>query len=133
MRRVWHLHLHHVQLSRRHALREVRGRQVGSALHRLRRSGVSGGILLRRRFAIGDRAFTVLGEPSFDDRDGEWSARLIFVPLDHSLPRSVLSEPLARARKRDDVVRELEGVTDRAIAGAFRSIALPLPRRTRAR
>jgi hypothetical protein len=130
---VRHVHLHHVQLPRRHALREVRGRQDGAALRWSRRGGVSGGMLLRRRFAIGDRAFTVLGEPSFDDRNGEWSARLLFVPLDHSLQRSVLSEPLARARKRDDVVRELEGVTDRAIAGAFRSIALPLPRRARAR
>ncbi|HET7620311.1 MAG TPA: hypothetical protein VFK39_00285 [Gemmatimonadaceae bacterium] len=94
---------------------------------------MSGEMLLRRRFAVGDRAFTVLGEPSFDDRNGEWIVRLLFVPLDHSLPRSVLSEPLAHARKRDDVMRELESVTDRAIAGAFRSIVLPLPRRTRAR
>jgi hypothetical protein len=90
-------------------------------------------MLLRRRFTIGDRAFTVLGDSSFDDRSGEWSARLLFVPLDHSLPRSVVSEPLVRARRRDDVRRELESVTDRAIAGAFRSIVLPLPRRTRAR
>jgi hypothetical protein len=90
-------------------------------------------MLLRRRFAIGDRSFTVLGEPSFDDRSGDWSARLVFVPLDHSLPRSVVSEPLARARKRDEVVHALEAVSDRAIVGAFRSIVLPLPRRTRVR
>ena len=89
--------------------------------------------LLRRRFAIGDRAFTVLGEPSFDGRSGEWSARLLFVPLDHSLPRSVASEPLARSPERDAVVRQLEHATDRAIASAFRSIVLPLPRRTRVR
>ncbi|HEU4586241.1 MAG TPA: hypothetical protein VFR95_10850 [Gemmatimonadaceae bacterium] len=94
---------------------------------------MTGGMLLRRRFAIGDRAFTVLGEPSFDDRSGDWSARLVFVPLDHSLPRSVVSEPLARARKRDEVVHALESATDRAIVGAFRSIVLPLPRRTRVR
>ena len=111
----------------------MRGRQDDPAGRGLRRGGLSVGMLLRRRFAIGDRAFTVLGDPSFDDESGEWSARLLFVPLDHSLPRSVVSEPLARARKRDDVVRELESVTDRAIAGAFRSIVLPLPRRTRAR
>ena len=128
-----HVHLHHVQLSRRDPLREVRGRENHPARRGIRRGSVSGELLLRRRFAIGDRAFTVLGDPSFDDRSGEWSARLLFVPLDHSLPRSVVSEPLARARKRDDVMRELEGVTDRAIAGAFRSIVLPLPRRTRAR
>jgi hypothetical protein len=90
-------------------------------------------MLLRRRFAIGDRSFTVLGEPSFDDRSGDWSARLVFIPLDHSLPRSVVSVPLARARKRDEGVHALEGVSDRAIVGAFRSIVLPLPRRTRVR
>ena len=111
----------------------MRGQQDDAAGRRLRRGSLSAELLLRRRFAIGDRAFTVLGDPSFDDESGEWSARLLFVPLDHSLPRSVVSEPLARARKRDEVMRELEGVTDRAIAGAFRSIVLPLPRRTRVR
>ncbi len=90
-------------------------------------------MLLRRRFAIGDRAFTVLGESSFDDGSGEWNAHLLFVPLDHSLPRGVVSGPLARSRGRDDVVRKLQGVSDRAIVGAFRSIVLPLPRRSRAR
>jgi hypothetical protein len=127
---VRHLHLHHVQLPRRHTLREVRAWREDAAS---RGCGVSGELLLRRRFAIGDRAFTVLGDPSFDEGSGEWRARLLFLPLDHSLPRSVVSEPLASARKRDEVVRELERVTDRAIAGAFRSIVLPLPRRTRAR
>ncbi|HEU6451371.1 MAG TPA: hypothetical protein VFT57_08110 [Gemmatimonadaceae bacterium] len=121
-----------MQLPRRDALREVR-REARAGCNRLYRSGVIGGMLLRRRFAIGDRAFTVLGEPSFDDRSGDWSARLVFIPLDHSLPRSVVSEPLARARKRDEVVHALEGVTDRAIVGAFRSLVLPLPRRTRVR
>lgn len=133
MRRVRHVHLHHVQLPRRHALREVHWRKDKAARRRLSRDRVSGAVLVRRRFAIGDRAFTVLGEASFDGGSGEWSARLLFVPLDHSLPRSVLSEPLASARGRDDVVRQLEGVSDRTIAGAFRSIVLPLPRRTRAR
>ncbi len=111
-------------------MREVRG-EARPGRGWLERTGVTGGMLLRRRFAIGDRTFTVLGEPSFDDRSGDWSARLIFVPLDHSLPRSVVSEPLARARKRDEVVHALEGVSDRGIVGAFRSIVLPLPRRTR--
>jgi hypothetical protein len=90
-------------------------------------------MLLRRRFAIGDRAFTVLGDPCFDVKSGEWNARLLFVPLDHSLARSVVSEPLAHARKRDDIVRQLTTASDRAIVSAFRSIVLPLPRRTRAR
>lgn len=93
---------------------------------------MSGEMLLRRRIAIGDRAFTVLGDPCFDATTGEWSARLLFVPLDHSLSRSVVSGPLAHGRRRDDMVRQLAAVSDRAIARAFRSIVLPLPRRTRA-
>jgi hypothetical protein len=90
-------------------------------------------MLLRRRFPIGDRVFTVLGDPWFDATSGEWIARLLFVPLDHSLARNVVSEPLARARKRDDIERQLVAMGDRAIVSAFRSIVLPLPRRTRAR
>jgi hypothetical protein len=90
-------------------------------------------MLLRRRFVTGDRAFTVLGDPWFDATRGEWSARLLFIPLDHSLARSVVSEPLARGRKRDDIVRELAAASDRTILRAFRSMVLPLPRRTRAR
>lgn len=93
---------------------------------------MTGATLLRRRFTIGDRSFTVLGEPSFDYRSGEWSARLLFVPLDRSLPRSVASEALVSAHRRDDVVLALERVADRAIVSAFRSIVLPLPRRARA-
>jgi hypothetical protein len=89
-------------------------------------------MLLRRRFAIGDRAFTVLGDPRFDATSGEWTARLLFVPLDHSLSRSVVSEPLARGHKRDDLVSHLATVSDRAIMRAFRSLVLPLPRRARA-
>ena len=94
---------------------------------------MSGEMLLRRRFVIGDRAFSVLGDPWFDATRGEWSARLLFVPLDHSLARSVVSEPLARGRKRDDIVRQLAAASDRAIVRAFRAMVLPLPRRTRAR
>lgn len=112
-------------------MRQVRRWERASG-HGFSRSSVSGGMLLRRRFTIGDRAFTVLGEPWFDVMGGEWSARIFFVPLDHSLTRCVVSEPLARGRRRDDVVRQLAEVSDRAILRAFRSIALPLPRRTRA-
>lgn len=93
---------------------------------------MSGELLLRRRFAIGDRAFTVLGDSLFDAVRGEWSARLLFVPLDHSLSRSVVSESLAHGRKRDDMVRQLAAMSDRAILRAFRALVLPLPRRSRA-
>lgn len=90
-------------------------------------------LLLRRRFSIADRVFTVLGEPCFDRAAGEWSALLIFVPLDRSLARSVAWEGPLRGRGggRDEVVRKLSAVSDRALVRVFRSIVLPLPRRAR--
>jgi hypothetical protein len=94
---------------------------------------VSDGILIRRRFAIGDRAFTVLGEPWFDTAKGEWKGRFLFVPLDRSLPRGVASEAVVRAGRRDELVRQLGEVSDRELVKAFRGIALPLPRRPRER
>lgn len=109
----------------------MRSGQV-AARGRLHRGRLSGEMLLRRRFAIGDRAFTVLGDPRFDATSGEWTARLLFVPLDHSLSRCVVSEPLAHGHKRDDLVRQLTAVSDRVIMRAFRSLVLPLPRRARA-
>jgi hypothetical protein len=92
---------------------------------------VSDEILLRRHFAIGDRTFTVIGEPWFDAAQGSWKGRLLFVPLDNSLPRSVASDAVKRAARRDDLVRQLEGVSDRDLIKAFRDITLPLPRRPR--
>ena len=90
-------------------------------------------VCLRRRFVAGDRTFTVMGESWFDAGSGEWRARVRFVPLDRSLPGAPASEALLRARRRDEVVRALGAVSDRALAKAYRSIVLPLPRRARGR
>ena len=94
---------------------------------------MSDAIVLRRRFGVGERAFTVLGDARFDPARAEWHARLLFVPLDRALPRTVVSGAIKRARRRDDVVRHLGGVSDADLLKAFRGIALPLPRRSRER
>ena len=90
-------------------------------------------VVLRRRFAIGDRTFAVLGEPWFDPTSSEWTGRLLFVPLDHSLPQSVATEPVVRADRRDELLRQLGAVTDRALIKAFHATTLPLPCRPRPR
>jgi hypothetical protein len=86
-------------------------------------------LLLRERFALDDRTFTVLAEPWYDAESAEWKGRFLFVPLDRSLPRSVASGAIRRARRRDDLVRELGDVSDRELARALRAISLPLGRR----
>ncbi len=90
-------------------------------------------LLVRERLALDDRTFTVLAESWYDADTDEWKGRFLFVPLDRSLPRSVSSGPAKRARRRDDLVRQLGDVSDSELARAFRSIALPLPHRLRER
>jgi hypothetical protein len=90
-------------------------------------------LLLRERFALGDRTFAVLAEPWYDAASTEWRGRLLYIPLDRSLPRSVVSGAVKRARRRDDLVRQLGKVHDRELARAFRAILLPLPRGLRER
>ena len=87
-------------------------------------------VVVRRRVQLRERAFSVLGDTAFDRRTGEWSARLLFVPLDRSLPRTVASTPIKRGAKRDDVVRSLSDVSDAELARASRSI-VPASRRKR--
>jgi hypothetical protein len=86
-------------------------------------------LLLRERFALDDRTFTVLAEPWYDAASAEWKGRFLFVPLDRSLPRSITSGAIRRARRRDDLMRQLGEVSDRELARALR--ALPLGRRAR--
>jgi hypothetical protein len=90
---------------------------------------VTNTLLLRERFALDDRTFTVLAEPWYDAVSAEWKGRFLCVPLDRSLPRSVASGAIRRARRRDDLVRELVDASDREIARALRAISLPLRRR----
>ncbi|HEU4642946.1 MAG TPA: hypothetical protein VFS44_10875 [Gemmatimonadaceae bacterium] len=94
---------------------------------------MSDGVVLRRRFTAGERTFCVIGESWFDRASGEWKARVLFVPVDRSLPRGVASGALLHGARRDDVLRRLAKVSDRDLATAFHAIALPLPRRARGR
>jgi hypothetical protein len=89
--------------------------------------------VVREQFALDDRTFTVLAEPWYDAASAEWKGRFLFVPLDRSLPRSVASGAARRARRRDDLVRELGRVSDRELARALRAITRPLERRVRVR
>lgn len=94
---------------------------------------MTGALVLRQRFAIDDRTFAVLAEPWYDAAAASWRARLLFLPLDRSLPRSVMSDPVQRASGRDELLQRLARTTDRELVRIFRTIALPLPRRPRSR
>jgi len=86
---------------------------------------VSDTAVIRERFTLDDRTFTVLAEPAYDPETGEWTGRFLYVPLDHSLPRIVATGPVKRAKQRDEVVRQLAAAVDRELARAFRALALP--------
>jgi len=105
---------------------EARGARTG-------RRDVSDVVVVRRRVLLGERAFSVLGDTAFDRRTGEWSARLLFVPLDRSLARTVASKPIKRGTRRDDVVRSLSDVSDADLARASRTVVPAASRRTRSR
>ncbi len=105
---------------------EARGR-------RPRQCNVSDVVVVRRRVMLGERAFSVLGDTAFDRRTGEWSARLLFVPLDRSVPRTVASKPIKRGTRRDDVVRSLSDVSDADLARASRAVVPASSRRSRSR
>jgi hypothetical protein len=79
-------------------------------------------LVLRERFAVDDRTFTVLGEPWFDQGSGEWKGRFLFVPLDHSLPRPVVTPPLFSAHRRDELMAALGRASDRDLTRAVRAV-----------
>jgi hypothetical protein len=87
--------------------------------------------VLRERLALGDRTFTVLAEPWYDAASDEWKGRYLYVPLDRSLPTAVASTAAKRARKRDELVRQLGAASDRELAKAFKAIPIPGARHTR--
>src|SRR2546423_1253903 len=95
----------------RHALRDVPGKTKGRA-----REGMSDNVVWRERLALGDRTFTVLAEPWYDAASDEWKGRYLYVPLDRSLATPVASTAVKRARKRDDLVRQLGAASDRELA-----------------
>ncbi len=92
---------------------------------------MSESVVLREQLTLGDRTFTVLAEPWYDATSDEWKGRYIYVPLDRSLPASVVSAAVKRARKRDDLVRRLGAATERELAVAYQAIAMPGARRAR--
>jgi hypothetical protein len=92
---------------------------------------MSDSVVLRERLALGDRTFTVLAEPWYDAASDEWKGRYLYVPLDRSLAAPVASTAVMRARKRDDLVRQLGAASDRELTRAFKSISIPGARRAR--
>ena len=126
MRRLRNVPLPPLQFPRHLALQEL----LGEAPDAGEECDVSETLVVRTRFSIDDRTFTVLAEPWYDPSTQEWKGRLLFVPLDRSLPSSVSTGPLKRSRRRDDLFRWLGGIDDRELARAFRAITLPALRRT---
>jgi hypothetical protein len=94
---------------------------------------VSGTLVLRESFALDDRTFAVIAEPWYDVEAGDWKGRLLYIPLDHSFPRSLSTGPIRRSRRRDELVRRLGEASDQELARALRSILGPLARARRER
>lgn len=92
---------------------------------------MSDSVVLRERLTVGDRTFTVLAEPWYDAASDEWKGRYLYVPLDRSLATPVASTAVKRARKRDDLVRQLGSASDRELTKAFKLIPIPGARRSR--
>ncbi|MGI8497693.1 MAG: hypothetical protein ACR2OG_08960 [Gemmatimonadaceae bacterium] len=90
-------------------------------------------VVVRSRFSVDDRTFSVLAEPWFDADSGEWLGRYLYLPLDRSLPRIVSTGPVRRSKRRDEVLEQLRSVRDRDLERAFRTIVLPLEKRPRGR
>ena len=89
-------------------------------------------MLVRERFDLDDRAYTVMAEPAFDAATGAWRATLLFLSLDRSFTAPLYSAPVKSAVRRDDLLASIKRLGDRDIADALRAIELPLPKiRTR--
>lgn len=93
--------------------------------------GASAPLLLRERFALDDRTYTVLGEPWYDAEARLWRARLLYLPIDRSLPCGVSAVALVGDPSRDVLLSRLRRATDDTLARALHGIALPLPHRPR--
>lgn len=126
MRRLRDLPVSALHLQGRDALCRMPGEAEGRG-----RQEMSDSVVLRERLALGDRTFTVLAEPWYDAASDEWKGRYLYVPLDRSLATPVASTAVKRARKRDDLVRQLGAASDRELARAFNSIPIPGARNRR--
>ena len=85
-------------------------------------------MLVRERFDLDDRSYTVMAEPAFDAAGGAWRATLLFLSLDRSFSAPLYSAPVKSAVRRDDLLEAIATLEDRDIAAALRAIELPLPK-----
>ena len=85
-------------------------------------------LLVRERFDLDDRAYTVMADPAFDARKGTWGATLVFLSLDHSFSTPLRSAAVKSAIRRDDLLNALRELDDGEITAALRAIELPLPK-----
>jgi hypothetical protein len=90
---------------------------------------VSGELMLvRERFDLDDRAYTVMADPAFDAAKGMWQATLVFLSLDRSFSAPLSSAPVSSAVRRDDLLAAIRKLEDGEIAVALRAIDLPVPK-----
>jgi hypothetical protein len=90
---------------------------------------VSGELLLvRERFDLDDRAYTVMADPAFDAAKGMWQATLVFLSLDRSFSTPLSSAPISASVRRDDLLAAIRELDDEKITAALRAIDLPLPK-----
>ena len=85
-------------------------------------------LLVRDRFHLDDRAYTVMADPAFDAATGMWQATLVFLSLDRSFSTPLSSAPVSSTVRRDDLLAEIREIDDQKIAAALRAIDLPLPK-----
>ena len=85
-------------------------------------------LLVRERFDLDDRAYTVMADPAFDAGKGVWRATLVFLSLDRSFSTPLRSAPVKSAVRRDDLLQGIRGLDEQEIAAALRAIDLPLPK-----
>ena len=90
---------------------------------------VSGELLLvRDRFDLDDRAYTVMADPAFDAGKGVWRATLVFLSLDRSFSAPLRSAPIRSDIRRNNLLEAIEDLEDTDIAAALRAIDLPIPK-----
>jgi hypothetical protein len=90
---------------------------------------VSGELLLvRDRFDLDDRAYTVMADPAFDPAKGVWRATLVFLSLDRSFSAPLRSAPIKSDIRRNNLLEAIEDLEDTDIAAALRAIDLPIPK-----
>ena len=85
-------------------------------------------LLVRDRFDLDDRAYTVMADPGFDATKGMWQATLVFLSLDRSFSTPLRSGPVSSSVRRDDLLSAIHKLDDEVIAAALRAIDLPLPK-----